>query len=68
MADAIFRAGPVRAIGMREEDLPRLQSFFEANPEYSLTVEDEPPAPDVATTIISRSALVRPPSRSISAS
>jgi RimJ/RimL family protein N-acetyltransferase len=45
---ALFRAGPVRAIEAREADLPRLQSFFEANPEYSLMVEDEPPAPDAA--------------------
>ena len=49
--DTIFRAGPVRAIEMREEDLPRLQSFFEANPEYYMIVEDEAPGPGAARAL-----------------
>jgi GNAT superfamily N-acetyltransferase len=47
----VFKAGPVRALRMREEDLPRLQSFFEANPEYHLIVEGEPPGPAAARTL-----------------
>jgi GNAT superfamily N-acetyltransferase len=31
-----------------EDDAPRLQRFFEANPEYFHAVNGEPPAPDVA--------------------
>ena len=50
-ARLVFKAGPVRAIEMREEDLPRLQSFLEANPEYSLIVEDEAPRPTAARTL-----------------
>jgi len=46
-----FRAGPVRAIDAREQDLPRLQSFFEANPEYSLIVEHAPPGPEAARAL-----------------
>ena len=51
MQDALFRAGPVRAIEAREEDLPRLQSFFEANPEYNLIVEGEAPGRDAARSL-----------------
>ena len=44
----IFRAGDWRCVELAPEDVPRLQRFFEANPEYFLTVNGEPPGPDAA--------------------
>ncbi len=47
----LFKAGPVRAFQARFEDLPRIQSFFDENPEYFLVVEGEPPKPGAARAI-----------------
>ena len=44
----LFAAGAFAATEMREEDIPRLQAFFEANPEYDLAVNAAPPAPTAA--------------------
>ena len=51
MSAPLFRCGPIRALESRLEDLPRIQSFFEANPEYSLLVEGEAPPPAAARTL-----------------
>lgn len=48
MRPTVFAAGALRASEMREEDIPRLQAFFEANPEYDLAVNGAPPAPTAA--------------------
>ena len=39
----LFGAGGLRAFEMRAEDVPALQRFFEANPEYYLAVTGEAP-------------------------
>jgi len=44
----LFAAGSLRATEMREADVPRLQAFLEANPEYDLAVNGKPPAPNAA--------------------
>ena len=44
----LFAAGEFAATEMREEDIPRLQAFFEANPEYDLAVNGAPPGPTAA--------------------
>jgi len=46
--NAIFAAGSLRATEMREADVPRLQAFLEANPEYDLAVNGRPPASNAA--------------------
>jgi GNAT superfamily N-acetyltransferase len=46
--NAIFAAGSLRATEMREADVPRLQAFLEANPEYDLAVNGKPPGPNAA--------------------
>jgi GNAT superfamily N-acetyltransferase len=44
----LFNAGAAAAFEMTEAELPQLQRFFEANPEYHLAVEGEPPGPGAA--------------------
>jgi RimJ/RimL family protein N-acetyltransferase len=39
----LFRAGSYRAAELGAPDIPRLQRFFEENPEYHLTVSGVPP-------------------------
>jgi GNAT superfamily N-acetyltransferase len=41
----LFEAGAFRALRLEEGDLPSMQAFFDANPEYELAVNAEPPAP-----------------------
>ncbi|HUQ29362.1 MAG TPA: GNAT family N-acetyltransferase [Usitatibacter sp.] len=48
LAPALFIAGPFRATQLGEDDLARLQAFFDANPEYDLAVYGTPPAPSKA--------------------
>jgi len=45
---SLFDAGPLRAVELDAGDVPALQRFFEANPEYFLNVTGEPSAPDEA--------------------
>jgi RimJ/RimL family protein N-acetyltransferase len=45
---AAFPAGPYRAVELGAGDIPRLQRFFEQNPEYHETVEGAPPRPNEA--------------------
>ncbi len=40
----LFAANGLHAFEIRADDVPELQSFFEANPEYFVTVTGEPPA------------------------
>lgn len=47
-AAPVFRAGPYTAHEITRDELPALQAFFDANPEYYFTVGDAPPAPDEA--------------------
>lgn len=44
----LFAAGPFRAVELAETDIPRLQGFYEANPQYHLEVEGKRPGPDTA--------------------
>ncbi len=44
----LFAAGALVASEMREADVPRLQAFLEANPEYDLAVSGAPPTPTAA--------------------
>ena len=53
----VFRAGNFRAVELGPDDAPRLQAFFDANPEYSQRVEGRPPLPDAAQTELA----ARPP-------
>ena len=46
----LFSAGDLRAFALQAQDVPELQRFFEANPEYFLAVEGRPPGPDAAVT------------------
>lgn len=45
----LFTAGPLRARALTPDDVPVLQRFFDANPEYFQSVNGEPPAPDEAS-------------------
>jgi GNAT superfamily N-acetyltransferase len=45
---ALFAAGEFFAMEATQADLPRLQEFLEANPEYDLPVNGAPPAPSAA--------------------
>ncbi|MGA2550314.1 MAG: GNAT family N-acetyltransferase [Burkholderiaceae bacterium] len=40
----LFRAGSLLAVELGSEDLDRLQTFFEKNPEYFLAVTGQPPS------------------------
>ena len=51
-----FRVGQFRAVELGLADIPRLQRFFDDNPEYFLTITGEPPTPQEADEEI-RSAL-----------
>jgi RimJ/RimL family protein N-acetyltransferase len=44
----VFQAGPYRAVELGVHDIPRLQRFFDENPEYHNTVEGAPPRPNAA--------------------
>lgn len=44
----VFPAGELRCVFLGEEDLPALQRFFEANPEYFIAVEGQPAGPEAA--------------------
>jgi GNAT superfamily N-acetyltransferase len=44
----VFRAPPFHAAELGLADTPRLQRFFDANPEYFLTITGEPPTPQEA--------------------
>lgn len=46
----LFAAGDVEALELGAHDLPVLQAFFDANPEYFLTLGGKPAAPDEART------------------
>lgn len=45
---ALFEVGALRAVELDEPDLPALQAFFDANPDYFVTVNGQPPRPDEA--------------------
>jgi RimJ/RimL family protein N-acetyltransferase len=42
---ALFASGAYRALELREADLPALQDFYAANPEYNVAVYGTPPGP-----------------------
>jgi GNAT superfamily N-acetyltransferase len=44
----LFHAGPLRAVELDAGDVPALQRFFEANPEYFFDVTGQAPAADEA--------------------
>ena len=48
MTAPVFAAGAFRATEMHEADVPRLQAFLEANPEYDVAVNGVPPPPTAA--------------------
>ena len=45
---ALFPVGALHAHALAGDDVPLLQQFFDANPEYYLATHGEPPAPDEA--------------------
>jgi GNAT superfamily N-acetyltransferase len=45
---SLFDAGPLRAVELDASDVPALQRFFEANPEYFFDVSGQAPAQDEA--------------------
>jgi GNAT superfamily N-acetyltransferase len=45
---ALFTSGDFRAYELAEADIPRLQRFFDANPEYFLAISGEPAVPTEA--------------------
>ena len=47
-ASALFSGDGFACFEMTRDEIPRLQAFFEANPEYYLAVGDTPPAADEA--------------------
>jgi ribosomal protein S18 acetylase RimI-like enzyme len=46
--EALFAAAGWRCVELAPSRIPQLQAFFEANPEYHVTVNGEPPRPDEA--------------------
>ena len=48
MSAPLFRAGPLSCAEIVSGDLPALQRFFQANPEYHIAVTGDAPAPDEA--------------------
>lgn len=46
--DPLFTAGPYACHAMQRAQVDELQAFFDANPEYFLTVGDAPPSPTEA--------------------
>jgi GNAT superfamily N-acetyltransferase len=44
----LFSIGSLRCVELQSEDIPALQNFFEANPEYFLAVEGRPAGPNEA--------------------
>ena len=57
-SDRLFCVGDTTAVELGEADVPQLQTFFSANPDYFLAVHGEPPQPDEAR----REFFDRPPS------
>jgi GNAT superfamily N-acetyltransferase len=47
-ATTLFTTGVYRAVELGTGDIPRLQRFFELNPEYFFAVNGQPPNPDEA--------------------
>lgn len=45
---ALFCGGGLVARSLQREQIPALQAFYEANPEYFLTINGQPPKPDAA--------------------
>lgn len=45
---ALFTAGALRAYELDERDMPSLQAFFAANPEYFIAINGTPPRADEA--------------------
>lgn len=45
---ALFEAGPYRAFELGADDIPRLQRFYDENPEYHQAVEGVHPGADTA--------------------
>ena len=45
---SLFAVGALRGVALAEDELPRLQRFLEANPEYYLAVNGSPPGPEEA--------------------
>ena len=48
LAAPLFHAGPYACFEMQRSEVPALQAFLEANPEYYLNVGDAPPSPSEA--------------------
>ena len=46
--EALFAAAGWRCVELAPSHIPRLQAFFEANPEYHVAVNGEPPRPEEA--------------------
>jgi GNAT superfamily N-acetyltransferase len=46
--ELLFATPSARVFEMRRDEVPRLQKFFEENPEYDLSVNGEPPRPGEA--------------------
>lgn len=44
----IFTAGAIRCVELTSDEIPSLQSFLEANPEYYIAVNGSAPGPDEA--------------------
>lgn len=45
----LFSVGGLRSFELQSEDIPELQHFFEANPEYFLAANGQPPGHDEAS-------------------
>jgi GNAT superfamily N-acetyltransferase len=48
MNTTLFTAGAVRARVLEAAEVPALQRYFDANPEYALAIHGQPPRPDEA--------------------
>ena len=46
----LFSAGDLRAVALQAKDIPDLQRFLEANPEYFLAVQGDLPGPEEAAS------------------
>jgi len=46
--ELLFATPSARSFEMRRDEMPRLQKFFEENPEYDLSVNGQPPHPGEA--------------------
>ena len=61
---ALFSVGALDARALDGDDVPRLQHFLDANPEYYLSTHGEPPAPDEAAREFAELPLAGMPFRS----